>query len=166
MRRIILFFSLLLLPLTAALAHDHDQNAKEIRVLMGEMYFQIEGQDKGAPLHLKAGERYELIFENDGQMKHEVLLGRDVIERDGRPRNYREHLLSAVPVDVEIETIIDGKQREIEVEANGITEVELDAGTRAAISFKLPAEAKGQWELGCFIAGHYEAGMRLDLMVD
>lgn len=167
MRRLALLFPFLLsLPFTAAFAHDDDQEANEIRVLMGEMFFQVDGQDKNTPLRLKSGARYELVFENAGQMKHEVLLGRDVIEDDGRPRNYREHLLAAVPVDVEIKTTVAGEEREIEIETNGIIELELDPGVRIAVNFKLPSQTKGEWELGCFIAGHYEAGMRLPLLVE
>lgn len=167
MRRLI-FLLLLVLPLNLALADEHgqEQSTTEIRVLLGEMYFQVDGQDKGTPLRLKAGQRYELVFENVGHMKHEVLLGREVIERDGRPSDYREHLLATTPVDIEIETTIAGQQRELEIEASGITELELDPGVRITVSFELPPQAKGNWELGCFITGHYEAGMHLPLLVE
>jgi uncharacterized cupredoxin-like copper-binding protein len=164
-----LFPTLALLLLSAvASAHGGGGGHKttELRLLMGEMYFQVDGQDKKEPLRLKAGERYELVFENVGNMKHEVLLGRDVVQRDGRPSDYREHLLASVEVDIEIETTVNGKARGIEIEATGIKELEFEPGTKATLAFELPADAKGRWELGCFIPGHYEAGMRLDVHVE
>lgn len=162
----ILFSLLLILPIGSAMAHDHHEDSDEIGILMGEMYFQVEGQDKNAPLQLKAGQRYELTFKNVGAMKHEVMFGRDLIKRDGLAAGYREHLLKNVEVDVEIETWIDGKNREIEIEASGLKELEMEPGTEVSISFELPPQAKGRWELGCFIAGHYEGGMRMDLLVE
>lgn len=159
---------LLAFSVSPAWAHgdDHDDDVTVVRVVMGEMYFQVDGEEKGAPLRLQAGQRYELVFKNVGQMKHEVLLGRDVIVSDGRPSDYREHLLGSVEVGIEIETTVDGQKRDIEIEAAGIKELELEPGTELALNFMLPAKAKGKWELGCFIAGHYEAGMRLDLLIE
>lgn len=164
-----LFLPLLLMLFVTATWADsdgHDDDATKVRIVMGEMYFQVDGEAKGIPLRLQAGKRYELEFQNSGQMKHEVLFGRDVVVRDGRPRDYREHLLSSTEVDIEVETMVNGQKRDVEIEAAGIKEVELEPGTKLTLSFTLPAEAKGKWELGCFIAGHYEAGMRLDLLVE
>lgn len=164
----ILLSLLLILPFGGTMAHgdDHDNDTTEIRILMGEMYFQVEGQEKNEALHLKAGKRYELVFKNVGAMKHEVLLGRDLIKRDGAPTGYREHLLRNVEVEVEIDMLIDGKKREVEIEAFGIKELELEPGVELEASFKLPQQSKGQWEMGCFIAGHYEGGMRMDVIVE
>ncbi|HEX5514237.1 MAG TPA: hypothetical protein VFY81_07560 [Gammaproteobacteria bacterium] len=159
---------LLMLSVNAAWADSdgHDDDATKVRIVMGEMYFQVDGGAKGTPLRLQTGKRYELVFQNSGQMKHEALLGRGVIVRDGRPRDYQEHLLGSTEVDIEVETMVNGQKRDIEIEAAGIKELELEPGTELTLSFTLPAQAKGEWELGCFIAGHYEAGMRLDLLVE
>lgn len=163
----ILLSLFLILPFSSTMAHDdHDQDTIAIHILMDEMSFQVEGQDKGASLQLQPGRRYELIFRNVGAMKHEVLFGRNLIKRDGLAIGYREHLLKDVEVDVEIEVRIDGEDREIEIEAFGLKELEMEPGTEASISFELPSRTKGRWELGCFIAGHYEGGMRLDLLIE
>lgn len=162
----ILLSLLLILPIGGAMAHGDDEGSIEIGILMGEMYFQVEGQDKSAPLQLKPGQRYKLTFKNVGTMKHEVMFGRDLIKRDGTAKGYREHLLKNVEVDVEVEMQVDGKDREIEIEAFGLKELEMEPGTAVSVSFQLPPQARGRWELGCFIAGHYEGGMRLDLLVE
>lgn len=167
MRLKTLFFSLLLiLPLSSGMAHGSASDTATRTILMGEMYFQIEGQAKTEPLKLQAGQPYELIFKNIGAMKHEVLFGRELIKRNGIAKGYQEHLLQQVEVEVEIELQIDGQQREIEVETFGLKELELEPGTQVSISFTLPELSKGTWEMGCFISGHYEAGMWLPLIVE
>jgi len=42
----------------------------------------------------------------------------------------------------------------------------VQAGGYVTLRLELPAGAAGQWEMGCFIPGHYEAGMRGVLVVD
>jgi uncharacterized cupredoxin-like copper-binding protein len=32
-------------------------------------------------------------------------------------------------------------------------------------AFNLSEEAQGEWEIGCFVPGHYEAGMHAPLLV-
>jgi len=35
-----------------------------------------------------------------------------------------------------------------------------------ALIFKLPKTAMGQWEMGCFMPGHYQMGMKLPIIVE
>ncbi len=37
--------------------------------------------------------------------------------------------------------------------------VTVEPGGRVELELHIPADATGQWEIGCFIEGHYEAGM-------
>jgi uncharacterized cupredoxin-like copper-binding protein len=37
--------------------------------------------------------------------------------------------------------------------------VTVEAGGRVELELRIPADASGDWEFGCFIEGHYEAGM-------
>lgn len=158
---------LLLLPCGAALAHgDDDHDAIEVRILMGEMYFQVDGQAKGEPLRLQAGQDYQLIFDNVGAMIHEVQIGRDPVAENGRYSGYRKHLLANVSVEIAADTVIDGRKRAMKAVAFGLEELYADPGVKLALRFELPAEAKGRWEIGCFIPGHYEGGMKLDVIVE
>jgi uncharacterized cupredoxin-like copper-binding protein len=44
---------------------------------------------------------------------------------------------------------------------------EVDPGVRDVwIRMNVPASFKGEWELGCFIEGHYEAGMLAKLIIE
>ncbi len=161
-----LLLLLALLPIGTAAAHGDHDDAIRIRILLGEMYFQVDGQAKGEPLRLQAGQDYELVFENVGAMQHEVLFGRELVKKDGRPVGYRTNLLEDVEVEIAAVQTVDGKPRQLLVEANGFEELYLDPGASVTLGFELPAAAKGRWELGCFIAGHYEGGMKLDLVVE
>ena len=129
-----------------------------VRIEMGEFYFQEEGQERNAPIVLLAGQRYEIVFVNVGVMEHEVLIGRDVVVEDGIPDGYEINLLDAIEVDV----VGEGW----EVGTSGFVEVELEAGKTVVLHFTLPDSAIGTWEIGCFIPGHYQAGMLAPLVVE
>ena len=129
-----------------------------VRIEMGEFYFQVEGQERNAPIVFLAGQRYEVVFVNVGVMEHEVLIGRDVVVEDEIPDGYEVNLLDAVEVDV----VGEGW----EVGTSGFVEVELEAGQTVVLHFTLPDEAIGTWEIGCFIPGHYQAGMLAPVVVE
>ncbi len=42
----------------------------------------------------------------------------------------------------------------------------LEPGGSASLSFKVPDSNKGEWEIACFIPGHYEANMRGKIIVE
>lgn len=144
--------------------HEPETPLIKVKVLLSEMSFQVEGMPEGAPLVLKAGERYKLIFENVGVVMHEVLLGRGLISNHG-DHNYKEHMLAETPMILTGSSIIDGKKRIFAVDVNGFEEFELDPGLRLSLLVTIPESARGVWELGCFAAGHHEAGMFLPVLV-
>ena len=44
---------------------------------------------------------------------------------------------------------------------------QMGAGVRDIwIRMTTPAELKGEWELGCLVAGHYEHGVKAELLVE
>jgi uncharacterized cupredoxin-like copper-binding protein len=145
--------------LVAATGHGGVSDERvQVRIEMGEFYFQVEGQERDAPIVLKAGQRYELLFVNVGMMEHEVLIGRDVVVEDGIPDGYEVNLLDALRVDV----VGDGW----EVVTTGFVEVELQPGTSVALHVTLSDDAIGTWEIGCFVPGHYQAGMHAPVIVE
>lgn len=148
-------------------AHGDHNHGKSTVVLIqvGPAGFQVAGQAKGAPLRLKAGERYELVFENVGTAEHEVRLGREPVSK-GRGRGFKDSLLRNVTVLVMGQQPVAGQLRTVEVEAFGLRQLFLEPGTGLVVSFRLPATAKGAWELGSFIGTQYESGMRLELIVE
>ena len=143
----------------AALGHAQVTDERVVvRIEMGEFYFQVEGQERNEPIVLLAGQRYEIVFANVGMMEHEVLIGRDVVVEDGIPDGYEVNLLDAIEVDV----VGEGW----EVGTSGFVEVELEPGETVVLHFTLPDEAIGTWEIGCFIPGHYQAGMLAPVVVE
>lgn len=151
-------------PLGSVHAHgdEHGEDVHELRIELGEMYFQVEGLERGQALELEAGEAYTLVFDNRGQMQHEILLGREVVQEDGAPDGYRVNFFA--DVEVELEGRGEGGG-EYKIEAESLHEIYLDPAGRIEVSFRVPEDLSGEWELGCFIPGHYEAGMKLPVRV-
>ena len=46
------------------------------------------------------------------------------------------------------------------------TMVEAAAGETFLMTFTLPEDRRGEWATGCFLSGHYEAGMHGTLIVE
>lgn len=153
--------SVLLGWVAVAAAMGHGEVTDErvvVRIEMGEFFFQVEGHERNEPIVLLAGQKYEIVFANVGTMEHEVLIGRDVVVEEGIPDGYEANLLDAIEVDV----VGEGW----EVGTSGFVEVELEPGETVVLHFTLPDEAIGTWEIGCFIPGHYQAGMLAPVVVE
>lgn len=148
-----LAIALLALPLAISLSPSIPASAeadeREIRLVMGkpeEMRFdQME-------LKLKNGEKVKLYLKNEGVLKHELMS--DLFQW------FR---------DVEIEVPGVG-----EIAAPTIYEIELEPGKEIVVEFKVAVdghllEEKGgkvEFEFGCFIKGHYKAGMKGKFIVE
>lgn len=128
--------ALVLLP--SAAAQYAVTPERTVTLIAGDIYFEIEGQDRGAPLHVQAGEIVTFVIRNVGGMPHNVQFGRDL---DPQSRRYTEELYP------------------------GFAGVDVDAGGSARVTLQMPVES-GNWEVGCLVLGHYEAGQRLELVVE
>lgn len=126
--------------------------ATALRIEMGEYYFQLEGQERNEAIVLEAGVPYVLSFVNVGAMEHEVLIGRGLLVEDDVPDGYETNLLEGVEMDV------TGGGWYVEV--GGVIEFELEAGESITLEVTIPEARVGTWEIGCFIPGHYQAGMK------
>lgn len=150
-----------------ALAHGEDEEETgeviEVDILMGEMFFQVEGQEKNAPIVLEAGHTYELVFKNVGTVLHEAKFGKDLKTDDqGNPTGYNENLFE----DVEVKIKGDMAGGEFEIEAEGLEEIDISPGDVLKVVVTIPEEKKGEWEIGCFVPGHYQAGMHAPLIIE
>lgn len=113
-----------------------------------------------AAISLPAGQAVQIELMNKGQIKHEFMIGRGgVHEEEGKPHGYIEDFFEhgKVPVEVSGERYEMGSPEEIEEEG---WHVEIEPGGRAVLRFTVPEGKVGDWEMGCFVEGHYEAGMR------
>ena len=127
-----------------ALAHEEEAEPWEdyidvkIEIEMGSMYFQVEGQEKNAPITLEVGKIYLLEFKNvNADLHHNALFGKDP---DLDKRNYKVLLI------------------------DNFYGIELEGGQQGEIVLKAP-DKPGDWEVGCFVSGHYEAGMKAPIKV-
>lgn len=154
--------ALVALPLSAAFAQDTSSTDEVppdnvLHVEVGEMYFQVSGQARNAPITLKAGESYALELHNVGHVLHELQIGRDPGTEDGHPHDYQTLLFDGVETTVEA--------GDVATISETLAEIQLQPDAIATLDFTLPASKTGTWEIGCFQPGHYEAGMHAPVIV-
>lgn len=142
---------------TGTLAVAQEVERVELVIELREFSFTVAGGEANAPIVLEVGRPYRLVFANVGMMEHEVLIGRTVVMDNGMPDGYENHLLDTVPVRV----VGD----EWEVGTSGFVEVELEPGESVTIHVTLTPDLIGTWEIGCFVPGHYQAGMSAPVVV-
>lgn len=130
---------------SAGLAHE-EEDAVTLEIAMGELYFRAGEGEPNAPITLAAGERHLIRLHNEGAAAHEIHFGRDP---DLEDRAYREDLLGT----------------EGEHGAHGFMAVVLQPGEAATLLFVIPETKRGEWEIGCFMPGHYEGGQHAPLTV-
>lgn len=131
----------------------------KLTIVMGDFYFGSSEEARGGPFKVPAGKKVGLHIVNAGAIEHEIMLGRKVEGSHG----YHESLFERVAADIFVYPA--GKKVEVETEAQ-FEELELEPGADAWVRVTFPVEARGEWEIGCFIPGHYEAGMKATLIVE
>lgn len=146
------------IALAGSLALAQDEEPTQVRIEMSEYYFQVEGQEQNEAIVLQAGHPYELVFANVGTMEHEVLIGREVVVEDGVPDGYETNLLDAVVMDV--------FEDDWMVRMSGMIEFELEEGEELTMLVTVPGDLVGTWEIGCFVPGHYQAGMKAPFVIE
>ncbi len=123
--------------------------AEVIQITMGEMFFEPK------EIRLKEGQQVQIELVNEGVVEHEFMVGR---EARPAPGGYEQDFFEGIDVQ------FTGEKAELEREEGHGTEVMLEAGGRAVLTFTVPTGT--EWEIGCFVPGHYEAGMKGKLIVE
>ena len=143
------------------------------------------------PLRIPAGRPVTLVIRNVGRFPHEFMAGRDVASDD-----FEQDLFADLHVNIEkvkMDHADHGSDATAEHEQaeHGATEpAHVDDGQEAAgghahgeghdhgtmvenqpgemhlMSFTLPESRRGEWNTGCFLPGHYDAGMHGELIVE
>ncbi len=157
---------------THAVGFQHPQMPKRIEVVveidMNELLFANPKGDKNPVFRIPAGKTVGLHIHNEGAILHELIVGRggvEYVESEGKkvPDGYKENLFSLIEGDV---FVYLGEEK-IEIGGANFEELEIPASVRDVwIRFIVPANLKGEWEIGCFVAGHYEGGMAAKLIVE
>ncbi len=127
-----------ILGLGSSSAFAQKETKADLEIKMGEFYFQVPGKDKNAPIELPADKELLIKFVNEGSIAHEAHFGRDF---DSAKRLYKEDLMP------------------------GFLGLHLEPKQVGYLHLLIPAKQKGEWEIGCLIPGHYEAGQKAKLIV-
>ena len=99
---------------------------------------------------VKAGETVTIRLKNTGTIEHEFMAGRRAVAGVG----YSEDWLALAKSDRVGGHDMNHQGRGVRVQPRGST----------AFTLTIPAET-GEFEFGCFMPGHYEAGMKGKLVV-
>ncbi len=128
-----------------------------------------------ATIHLRVGEQVVLTIRNKGAAEHEWSAGRGVVNTQDE-KGYHQDLFALLKPNVtgreyELEKVSTRRNAKEAAEGEQYTktlstEVDVEPGGMATLQFTVPAAAKGEWQMGCFIPGHYESGMKGSLVVE
>ncbi len=148
------------------------------------------------PLRIPAGRLVTLVIRNAGKVPHEFMAGREVVGNDFRQDLFADlhvNIEQAEQVaaghgghDDHAEADEHGAGHDADAghdhaaahdapddggHAHGAghehgTMVEAAAGETFLMTFTLPEDRRGEWATGCFLSGHYEAGMHGTLIVE
>ncbi len=117
-------------------AHAQKDPAKaDLTVFVGDFYFEVGDADgknrkgKNAAFSIPSGQEVLIHFINEGKLLHEIHMGR---KPNIGKRLYDENLFT------------------------GFLGLHLDAGQKGFLHINLGAAQKGDWEIGCFVEGHYD----------
>ena len=173
----------MLLAVTGAEAqHQHDGDAAAQPVVI-----EVDMRDYAfspTPLRIPAGQPVMLVFSNTGDVEHEFMAGRTPVNGDfqvdlfegvavetgtapagdhdatphDHPADAAAHDHADAPPPAADHDHADAGGHEHGDAGHG-TMVQLESGARATMSFTLPAERRGEWEMACFLPRHYERGM-------
>ncbi len=155
----------------AAQAHqpgaDHPAIPKRLEALieidMDEFAFATPDGLRNPTFTLPVGRTVGIHLHNHGKVAHELMIGRKLKTEDGVPHGYETNFFD----DLETDIFFYYGEAKAELEGAHFEEIEVDPGiTDVWLRLQVPPELAGEWEIGCFIPGHYEAGMRATLIAE
>ena len=99
---------------------------------------------------LKAGTEYQLVLVNHASQEHEFLVGKGRVTQ-GDEESFRENFFE----DIDVNLTVGG----VTIGTTDLEEIELEPNGQVTLDFTVPADRRGDWEMACFIPGHYDLGM-------
>lgn len=154
-----------------------------VQIQIGDFYF------KPNTIRLRAGHEVKIELTNKGKIEHEFMVGRKITENEESkspiemgmhnerevvhgPNEGAHNLHSEVSKRFEKDFFEgirvfaqtgDGAEF-MKVPGHG-TMVRLKPESRATIAFIVPANREGEWQMGCFMPGHYEGNMKGEIII-
>ena len=175
---------------SSVLVAGQEAESLRIDVTLNEYSFAPE------PLRIPAGRPVTLVIRNAGKVPHEFMAGREGVGNDFRQDLFADlhvNIEQAEQVaaghgdhDDHAEADEHGAGHDADAGHNHAaahdapddgghahdaghehgTMVEAAAGETFLMTFTLPEDRRGEWATGCFLSGHYEAGMHGTLIVE
>ncbi len=183
----IMSFAALVLAGAAVSSFAQQTDAQEAEPLLIEVTLD-EYSFSPEPLRIPAGREVTLVIRNVGEFAHEFMAGRDPEGND-----FKQDLFADLHVNIEKvdtteaghaehnedaghdadaghdehadESAVAQEHTHAEEHAHG-TMVEAQVGETFHMTFTLPEDRRGEWATGCFLEGHYDAGMHGTLIVE
>ena len=143
-----------------------------VEIDMKEMAFTVLGEKTTPIVRLPVGKTVGLHLHNEGAVTHELLIGRKPVEFgetviEGKKVAVPDGYAKALFKEHEADLFVYNGEARIELEGATFEELEVDSGIKDIwLRFKVTPELAGEWEIGCFVPGHYEAGMHATLIVE
>lgn len=186
-----LFFLIILLPVSFLLlliACKPQAESNTIQIMTGDFYF------KPGIIKLKAGQKVNIELVNEGNIEHEFMVGRvvkmvgdkahekpgeageeghetSVAGHEHNEGTHSAHAGTSRGFDkdffegIEVATETENGAEFMRMPGHG-TMVLLKPRSKAIITFTVPTDRIGEWEMACFIPGHYEAKMKGEIIVE
>jgi len=143
--RAVILSAAVLVSCNGGVARATAEPARVITISMGDFFF------SPAVAEVHAGERVTFVLNNLGLYEHEFMAGREAVAGTGYARDW----LAAAGADGS-----GGQDTNHHIGAG----IRVAPNRTATLTVVVP-EGRGEFEFGCFIAGHYESGMRGKLIV-
>lgn len=153
------FFLLAVSYLIVPTAYSSQSELNTVQIRIGDFYF------KPQTLRLMTDQRVEIELVNEGKVEHEFMVGRGVNMEKEDEAHTEKHGSFEKDFFYGIEVMHTEKgSKFMKVPGHG-TMVTLKPGGRATLIFKVPDNRRGQWQIACFMPGHYDAGMKGTLII-
>lgn len=159
---------------TACVADDPDPNAAVVPPGGTVEISLTEFGYTPSSLSFVAGSTVTITLINDGFVPHEFMLGQTPAEGGGYDHDLLAMALAAAhgsgfttagvtlgADDHDTHAMTDDEMASMGGggHAHSGAAVSVEPGGRVELEFHIPADASGDWEFGCFLDRHYEAGM-------
>ena len=153
-----------------AQSYDHETEPVMIEVTMADFSY------SPAVLRIPAGRPVALVFVNTGVVEHEFMVGRTAVKGDFAADLFENVDIEMGNMDAADHDHADAGSHEhadpaAQVQADPVehthaegqddhgTMIVVEPGARGSMTFELPVDLRGEWEMACFIPGHYDGGM-------
>jgi uncharacterized cupredoxin-like copper-binding protein len=185
------FFLMTLLGVSALLvqiSNSSQTDSNTIQIIIGDFYF------KPKTIQLRAGQQVKIELVNEGKLEHEFMVGRGLKTEEGKDETHKgmheaneekqetskgehehqgeTHAHSGMSkgfekdffegVEVAVQTEKGSDFMKVPSHGNMVT---LKPEGEAALTFKIPTDRKGEWQMACFVPGHYEAKMKGKIII-